>query len=192
MYTPPATPPVLTTERLILRLGEPADIPAIVRFFVDNREYLKPFWEPGPPEFYQPEGWKNRLSDDWGNFLKDKRLRLFMFPKEDAGRVIGSIEYNGIWRDPVQHCHLGYYMAENAQGKGYMSEALLAANRYVFATMNLHRIMAQYMPRNQHSGSLLKRLGFAVEGYARDLLLHGGRWEDHILTSLTNPDWKEM
>jgi ribosomal-protein-alanine N-acetyltransferase len=47
------------------------------------------------------------------------------------------------------------------------------------------------MPRNQRSGNLLKRLGFVVEGYARDYLLINDRWEDHILTSLTNPDWQK-
>lgn len=32
-------------------------------------------------------------------------------------------------------------------------------------------------------------LGFKVEGYAYDYLLINGRWEDHVLTSLTNPAW---
>jgi ribosomal-protein-alanine N-acetyltransferase len=36
------------------------------------------------------------------------------------------------------------------------------------------------------SGRLLRALGFVVEGYARDYLQINGRWEDHILTSLTN------
>lgn len=50
--------------------------------------------------------------------------------------------------------------------------------------------MANYMPHNQRSGNLLRRLGFVVEGYARDYLLINGRWEDHIQTSLINPNWK--
>jgi ribosomal-protein-alanine N-acetyltransferase len=29
-----------------------------------------------------------------------------------------------------------------------------------------------------------------VEGYARDYLLINGRWEDHVLTGIVNPDWK--
>lgn len=191
MYTAPSTPPELKTERLILRLGAPEDIPAIVRFFVENRDYLKPFWEPGPPEFYQPEGWEKRLADCREKFFKDQQMRLYIFPKDDAARVIGSVELDGIRRGPVQTGHLGGYLAQEEQGKGYMVEALSAAIEYSFATLNLHRLVANYMPRNQHSGTLLKRLGFTVEGYARDFLMHGGRWEDHILSSLTNPGWKE-
>ena len=34
-----------------------------------------------------------------------------------------------------------------------------------------------------------ERLGFVVEGYARDYLLIDDRWQDQILTSLINPDW---
>ena len=81
-------------------------------------------------------------------------------------------------------------MAEAEQGKGYMTEGLKSAIDYVFQELNLHRVMANYMPHNQRSGNVLKRLGFVVEGYARDYLLINGKWQDHILTSLTNPHWQ--
>lgn len=185
-------PPVLVTERLILRLGTPADIPAIIRFLTANRDYLKPFWESGPPKYYQPEGWEKRLAIDRERFDNDDGIRLFIFQKDDPAQIIGSIEYSGIRRGPIQHCHLGYYLAQEAQGKGFASEALRAANQYVFNNLNLHRIVANYMPRNQRSADLLKRLGFTVEGYARDFLQHNGVWEDHVLTSLTNTGWKQL
>ncbi|HKF75835.1 MAG TPA: 30S ribosomal protein S5 alanine N-acetyltransferase, partial [Candidatus Dormibacteraeota bacterium] len=35
-------------------------------------------------------------------------------------------------------------------------------------------------------GSVLRRAGFVVEGYARDYLLINGRWEDHMLTAIVN------
>ncbi len=71
-----------------------------------------------------------------------------------------------------------------------MTEALQVAISYVFTELNMHRIMASYIPHNQRSGMLLKRLGFVVEGYARDYLMINGQWQDHILTSLTNYKWK--
>ncbi|MBE9234176.1 30S ribosomal protein S5 alanine N-acetyltransferase, partial [Cuspidothrix issatschenkoi LEGE 03284] len=49
---------------------------------------------------------------------------------------------------------------------------------------------ANYMPHNRRSAKVLKRLGFVVEGYATDYLMINGQWEDHILTSLTNPHWR--
>ena len=85
---------------------------------------------------------------------------------------------------------MGYNLAEAQQGKGYMTEAVRVAIKYVFEELNLHRVMANYMPHNQRSGNLLKRLGFVVEGYAKEYLLINGRWEDHIQTSLINYNWK--
>lgn len=191
MASAPPSPPELHTDRLILRMGTPDDIPAIVRYFADTREFLHP-WEPlRPPEFYRPEGWPKRLEGDAEQFAGDRGLRLFLFSKADPGRIEGSLGYGVFNRGAAHHCYLGYALAENNQGRGLMTEAVRAANGYVFTTLNMHRIMANYMPRNQRSGNLLKKLGFTVEGFARDYLMINGRWEDHILTSLTNPNWKQ-
>ena len=58
-----------------------------------------------------------------------------------------------------------------------------------FREQHLHRISANYLPHNTRSAGVLKRLGFTVDGYARDYLRIDGRWQDHILTSLVDPDW---
>jgi [ribosomal protein S5]-alanine N-acetyltransferase len=71
-----------------------------------------------------------------------------------------------------------------------MREALQAGIRHVFGELNMHRIQANYVPWNRRSGGLLRRLGFSVEGYARDYLYLDGEWQDHVLTSLTNPHWR--
>ena len=70
-----------------------------------------------------------------------------------------------------------------------MYEALETAIQYMFEQQNLHRIMANYMPSNEKSSALLKRLGFTIEGKAKKYLFINGCWEDHILTSLTNDQW---
>ena len=67
-----------------------------------------------------------------------------------------------------------------------MYEALRAAIEYAFDTKKLHRIMANYMLANVRSGKLLRRLNFSVEGFARDYLRIAGKWEDHVLSALTN------
>ena len=69
-----------------------------------------------------------------------------------------------------------------------MSEALGAGIGHIFGPLALHRIMANYLPTNERSGRLLRRLGFVVEGFARDYLYIDGAWRDHILTALTSPD----
>lgn len=70
-----------------------------------------------------------------------------------------------------------------------MFESLSVAIPYIFDHIGLHRIMANYIPTNDRSGKLLRKLGFVVEGYARDYLYIAGQWQDHIMTALTNPIW---
>jgi ribosomal-protein-alanine N-acetyltransferase len=55
---------------------------------------------------------------------------------------------------------------------------------------NMHRIAASYMPRNVRSEAVLNAMGFTREGFAKDYLLIDDKWEDHVLTSLINPNWK--
>ncbi|MGC4064140.1 MAG: GNAT family N-acetyltransferase [Polyangiaceae bacterium] len=83
-------------------------------------------------------------------------------------------------------CYMGYHVDKEYEGRGYMSEAVTAVIRYAFDELRLHRIMANYMPRNIRSARLLERLGFVREGLARDYLFIGNQWEDHVLTALTN------
>ncbi len=64
-----------------------------------------------------------------------------------------------------------------------MRESLQVALHWAFSELDLHRVMANYMPRNERSARLLQHLGFEQEGYARRYLQIAGVWEDHVLTS---------
>lgn len=83
---------------------------------------------------------------------------------------------------------MGYALDEAAQGRGYMSEACRVGIDYIFKETRLHRIMANYMPHNTRSAAVLERLGFTIEGTARAYLYLAGAWQDHVLTSLPNPE----
>lgn len=181
---------VLETPRLVVRLGGAADPPAIVRFYEDNREHLGP-WEPiRAPEFYTPAYWAQRVALDRQEFAAGASLRLFVFRREVPDAVIGTVNFTSFIRGSGQMCNLGYALGEAHVGHGYMHEALEAAIRFVLEELNLHRIQANYMPHNARSGKVLERLGFVVEGRAKDFLMINGAWRDHVLTSLTNPAWR--
>ena len=175
---------MIETERLLLRPPRASDIAALIRYYSENREHLTP-WEPAWPEGFLTERfWHAQLAHQQEQARSGGALRLLMFKRGERRTVIGSINFTAIQRGAQQGCVLGYSLAEAEQGKGYMTEALRAALAYVFEELRLHRVMANYIPRNVRSGRLLGRLGFVIEGYARDYLLVNGRWEDHVLTSL--------
>lgn len=181
--------PLLVTERLILRLPDETEAQAMLRYFSENRGHLEP-WDPQRhQEFYTEEFWHRQQRVSWEDFRAERAVRFVLFPESDPQRAIGTVSLSVIQRGPAQSCNLGYGLAASEQGKGLMHEALQAVIAYAFDELHLHRLSANYVPHNTRSGAVLHRLGFVVEGRARDYLLIAGRWQDHILTSLTNPDW---
>ncbi|MBW4562029.1 MAG: ribosomal protein S5-alanine N-acetyltransferase [Mojavia pulchra JT2-VF2] len=182
--------PLINSDRLLLRIGIQEDIPQILKYFNQNKTYLTPYYPDWAEGFFTKKYWYFQIENNLLEFLNDHSLKLFIYPKKSLTEIIGTINFSNFVRGAAHFCFVGYSLAEAEQGKGYMTEALKAATQYTFQELNMHRIMANYMPHNQRSGNVLKRLGFVVEGYARDYLLINGQWQDHILTSLTNPNWQ--
>ena len=162
----------------------------MISYYSENRTHLTP-WEPRWPEgFFTQSFWRTQITRQAEQFRTGSALRLLIFRRRQPERVIGTANFTSIQRGALEGCQLGYSLAANEQGQGYMHEALDAAINYVFTELRLHRVMAGYMPRNARSGRVLARLGFVIEGYARDYLLVNGQWEDHVLTARVNSDWK--
>ena len=182
----------LRTERTILRLAEPEDAAALVRFHTRNAAHLAPTAPRRPEGFLTEAYWQQAITRDREDFAAGRSARLLLCPVEDPQRIIGAINLNNITRGAAHYADLGYVLDADMQGKGLMQEAVRAIIAFAFGPLNLHRIRACYLPTNARSGAVLRRLGFVVEGYARDYLLIDGRWQDQILTSLINPDWQPM
>lgn len=181
--------PELHTQRLVVALARPGMQGAMVRFLERNfASHLAPWSPPAAAGFFTEPFWRERLALAVDEFHADRAVRFVMREKDDAsGDILGTCSYTNIVRGAFHACHLGYQIARSHEGRGLMSEALRAANAYMFDTMRLHRIMANYRPENSRSARVLERLGFVREGLARDYLFIDGAWRDHVLTSLTNP-----
>ena len=176
------------TSRLRLVLPDKADARHMVRYYDVNREHFAPWESLRSAEFYTEAFWTSEIAKMKNDFLGDRALTVVLLDKLNTdGPIIGQVSLRNIIRGAFQACHLGYSLDHEAVGKGLMFEALTTVIAYAFNDMGLHRIMANYIPTNERSGRLLRRLGFVVEGYARDYLFLAGKWQDHILTSLINP-----
>jgi ribosomal-protein-alanine N-acetyltransferase len=181
--------PVIETPRLLLTIAPPSAAPRLLAFAVDNDAHLLR-WDPPRPEGYFTEAfWRRRAEQNHDELARDLSLRLSLFHRgAPNGPVLGHANFSQIVRGPFQASYLGYSLDHRYEGKGIMFEALTAAIAHAFGPLDLHRIMANYIPTNERSGRLLRRLGFVVEGYARDYLFIHDRFRDHVLTSLTNPN----
>ncbi|KYF95869.1 alanine acetyltransferase, partial [Sorangium cellulosum] len=175
----------IETPRLRLSIPPPELAGRYLDYFERNREHLARWDPPRPEGFYTEAFWRERLQRDRDDLDADRALRLAIQRRgAPGGEVIGICNFNQFVRGAFQAATLGYSLDQRAVGSGVMSEALEAALAYMFDTLGFHRVMANYLPYNERSGRLLRRLGFVVEGYARDYLFIDGAWRDHVLTAL--------
>lgn len=176
----------LATPRLRLEPMAAEHAAALAEFFRRNEAHLRP-WDPPRPEgvrevaFWAAEA-ERAMQDRRDGAAARWVLRA---PGDDA--VVGRVNITQIVRGPLQSCMLGYALDAAHQGRGLMHEALEAVLAYCFGTLALHRVQAAYLPANHRSARLLARLGFRVEGLARDYLFVDGAWRDHVITALTWP-----
>lgn len=185
MLRPPQ--PELSTSRLRLLPAAPELAPAMLAYQLRNRAHFAP-WDPTPGDMFFTElFWSMRLRQSVNAWDEGREARFMLVLPEAPQTVIGTVSLSNIVRGVFQACHLGYAIDQRHQGQGLMREALQAVIHFAFRELKLHRIQANYQPENARSGALLKRLGFEVEGRARDYLFLNGAWRDHVLTSLRNP-----
>jgi len=151
-----------------------------------NREFLQPYYPTFTREDFDPRAWESTIPHIRSEYEARRSWRLCLFHREE---LCGVVNVTNISTSPRYSATLGYSLAEKAQGRGFMKEALLEIVPAAFSHFRLHRIEANYMPRNERSGRTLASVGFVKEGLASQYLLINGVWEDHVLTSKINPAW---
>lgn len=170
----------ILTSRLILRGLTPRDAPLLLDFDLRNRDFLAP-WESLRDEAYFTAD--RVLALIKSNALAARQgtsFRWQLFEHAEPGRIVGSVGLSNIVRGGFLSAHLGYRIDAAAAGRGLMTEAVAAVVEHAFEKLDLHRLEANVMPRNEPSRRLLARLGFEEEGLARKYLKIAGRWEDHL------------
>jgi ribosomal-protein-alanine N-acetyltransferase len=178
---------ILRTPRTVIRLPEESDAPKLLQYRVENQRHFAP-WEPlREPVYYTLDHCITSIADGRESVRLDRGYPLLVFGS-DENVLLATFTFANIVRGAFQACHLGYGVAAHMQGKGLMQEVLRAGIDWAFDELDMHRVMANYLPRNERSAKLLALLGFEREGYAKRYLNIARVWEDHILTALVRPD----
>ncbi len=180
--------PRLESARLLIEMPTLPDAERVRSFYERNRDFFH-FWEPDHGEhIYTREFWQTVLPSYREEFERGQAVRVVLRRKDDLrGPIIGFIHYTQMIGGALMSCSFGCNLDAAAEGKGYMTEAARAMMEYLFGELQVHRINATYMPSNLRSMRLMRRLGFTVEGYAKDYLFVNGCWRDHVISSVVNP-----
>ena len=175
-------PTTIYTPRLRLRPLEPDDAPALYSFWrlpqVMEHMAFDPLRSPAQAaavvEFFiqLPE------KQEGSRFAITDRL---------SGRLVGTC---GFHEASVKHrrVELGYELAPEAQGKGFMTEALQHILPWCFDAMMAHRIEAFVHPVNERSSRVLERMGFTREGTLRGYFQARGQAHDEVVWSMLSTD----
>jgi ribosomal-protein-alanine N-acetyltransferase len=179
--------PSFRVDDITATLPDPGFAQAVVDYYEQNRGRYGPIGPETPEGFFTVPHWEERLHRAREEHADGESLRLFLVKGD---RAVGHVNFTKFIGPPLCQCFLGYALDAEHEGEGIFTRLLPEPIEYVFEEMHVHRIQANYLPANERSGALLRRLGFQVEGYARDYLLLHGQWRDHIMTSLINPSWR--
>ena len=162
--------------RVLIRVPRLADEAEVLSLRHRSREWLEK-WEPNPPpgrDLFSTEGYSS-----WVEQASTDQRRRFLVCRTADGVAMGQVSLSEIIRGPVQQAFLGYWIAEECAGQGYMTEALVLALRVAFQGLKLHRVEANIQPDNLPSIALVRKIGFRKEGFSPKYLEIRGEWADH-------------
>ena len=184
----------LITQRLVIQIPAVSAATQVAEYCRRNRDHLARWEPPRPDEYYTSRFWEKQIAASRVEFDQGHSARTIVFKRNPgtrdqgrSGQAIGVINLSQIVRGGFQAGVVGYSLDAEEQGRGLMAEGLLALIEYAFLDLGLHRVMANYRPENKRSASVLERLGFEIEGFAKEYLYIHGAWRDHVLTSLVRP-----
>jgi [ribosomal protein S5]-alanine N-acetyltransferase len=175
-----------------IRPLESSDLPALVEARIRNREFLTE-WEPTRDEsFFTPAGQARKLAPDDAAWRTATGFPFAILDAGEGDRLIGRLALANIVRGVWQNATLGYWVSQDAGGRGHATAAVGLALRFAFEVAGLHRVQPAIMPRNVRSKRVVEKCGFRHEGVALRYLKINGAWEDHDLYAMTVEDWRDL
>lgn len=180
---------VFETDRLILQTSDPSLSGKLLKYYSENRAFFEkhePVW---PEQYYTLEYQRKVLEAEVKNMENRASAYYYYSRKEEPERIIGSISFVRIRKEPYASTIFGYNLDESCQGHGYCTEACRAAIREVLKFAHIHRIESRVLTDNPKSSAILERLGFVHEGIEYAGILINGEFRDHFRYAWINEEY---
>lgn len=161
------------------------DVHALTALCLANRDFLAP-WQPRRPNaYFTQDGQREAVGALLAQQASGSAVPLVI--TDGHGALVGTVTLASVIRGACQSCSVGYWLAEDAQGRGLATAALREAVDVAFGDLLLHRVQAETLPHNRRSQHVLERVGFKPYGQAPSYMLIAGAWQDHVLYQLLAP-----
>jgi len=173
-------------DGIVLRPPRAPDYPEWRELRAVSRAFLQP-WEPTwPADDLSRAAFRRRLLA----YARDRDAGLaypfFVYRSSDEA-LTGGITLSNVRRGVAQMGSVGYWCGRPFTRQGLTLAAVRALSEFAFRTLALHRLEAACIPDNAPSRTLLKKAGFAEEGFAQAYLKINGAWRDHVLFGQLTP-----
>jgi RimJ/RimL family protein N-acetyltransferase len=173
-------------ENIYIKPLSSGDAEALLRLQTENRSFFERFSMERNEDYYTIESQLNKIKMNEEDRRNDQAYN-FGILKND-GTLIGLINLFQVLRGSLQSAFIGYFLDEKHNGKGFTTEAVKLLVVYAFDELKLHRIEAGVMPHNIGSIRVLEKSGFHKEGLAVKNVKINGKWEDHQVLAIINPN----
>lgn len=165
----------------VLRLMEDIDAEALHALLIKNRERL--YWL--KPD-YSFEDTKHFISRDRQAYAENNGFRAGIWVKQ---KLVGSIRYNDInW--PNRSTELGYWIDAESEGKGLIGRSCRVFIDYAFDMLGLNRVEIRCNVGNPRSSAIAERLGFRMEGIARESFRARDVYLDTVIYAMLASEWR--
>lgn len=170
-------PAFLEGKRITLRTPEEEDAEFLARNMNDPR-VRRPIASVGP------------LSTDdeaeWIEGANDEGVSLLICVGDDSVGTIGLSDVNELWG----RAEVGYWLAPEAWGEGYATEATELLVAYGFDQHRFNKVVAHAFAFNAASRRVLEKVGFTEEGVHRKEAFIDGEYVDIHSYGLLAREWR--
>ncbi|MDQ0205351.1 GNAT family N-acetyltransferase [Alkalicoccobacillus murimartini] len=105
-------------------------------------------------------------------------------------QIVGIAGFNELdWNNGI--AKIGYWLAEEYQGKGIMLRVVKALIDHAFCTLNLNKVEIRVAEQNSKSRNIPIRLGFVEEGCIRQAEKLYDHYVDHIVYGVLAAEWEK-
>lgn len=116
------------------------------------------------------------------NWVKSQAYGFGVFSR-DSDSLVGMVAINELYHT-FNMASIGYWIADDYQGKGYGAAAVNALVEFCFAQLKLTRIEIVCDPDNQPSQRLIERCGGVFEARAKNRFIYQGRPKEGLVYSI--------
>lgn len=175
--------PYLKTKRLILRKLTYADSPALFEYF--SQDIVTEYYDLSTLQSLVEA---ENLIRAWNLSYTTQRAIRWAIVLKNTNKVIGTCGLHNIHKKHYR-AEIGYDLHPKFWQQGYMTETIIAIQKYGFKKLKLHRIEALVFSSNIGSKKLLHKVGFQSESVLRDYFLAKGCWVDGEMFSVLKNEW---